>query len=443
MKLTAHKYYSSPNVIDVEARFNDIGYYEDYDYEFVRDLSNAISHTVNGGIVNDSFTGVDTQLEEFVSSLDLSVFSGNSPIAKASSVMAAIKAKENYDKNKEDGDSVEKEREKAQKNFCYNSNKAMKQFEKDCNSEGEGEESDKEGNGKPKEGKGKPKEGNRNSNEKCEKIGAGASFGNELTEFIRTNKKLFETGEGKEINPNNKTPEVALLNLSPLDIERIEKIALLKSRNKIKSRRQPAERKIQILNDYSDVSKAFPFSSVAMPSFKYKFATKQLPIKKEIPPDRQILICAIDNSGSMSCYEKIEWVRSIIYNRLDAVASGEAELYICWFVRYVDTDSIFKITNKKEAEAFRKLQFYGEFGGGGTDIQNVIEYLSETVSKGVLGNHKLKLVKPEILIINDGQDHVNPNFVPKIKTHAFILGDDNNALKKVVESSDGHYERFL
>jgi len=236
--------------------------------------------------------------------------------------------------------------------------------------------------------------------------------------------------------------------LTPENRKLIAKLAILKDRGKIRAKRSPFTQELNAMTEYSQINKMISMSEVLLPTFQYKMAMKQLTVKRPIESAKQSLILTIDRSGSMDSYGKQDWVKAIILNRLDAVARNEAELYICWFERTVesgDYPGIYKITNKKEVKkALADNILFPRPCGGTTYVCNVVREIEQMIEKRQFGPHKFdEVVNPQIVIMNDGEDHIDPAFVPKYPTHAFILGTTNNALKKMCESSKGTYERFL
>jgi len=82
---------------------------------------------------------------------------------------------------------------------------------------------------------------------------------------------------------------------------------------------------------------------------------------------------------------------------------------------------------------------------GGTDVNGCLKKTIEMIKSRTLKNisggqdHKLSDDHFEILIINDGQDSVDPTFHPTIKTHAVCLMESNDNLKNVCHRSSGTY----
>jgi hypothetical protein len=402
-----HHLYVEPTRRDVQERFKELGFDKTYSYDLVRDIANAMSHVQNGGKVTDAMTNVSDwvlpsdyksereyqralsyheNVQRFISSLDFDKFSGNTPLAKAASVVAALSSQEG---------------------------------------------------GQGSEGDGQPLPIFRGSSESMEE--KAKKLEEAVDQTVEANKSLARY----IINPDESSPEVALATLNSENRDLLAKLALLGDRGKIRSQRTSPTNKLAQMSEYSQVGRVNGMSNVLLPTFGYKFATKQLVVREPEQSTRQTLVLLIDNSGSMDETDKLSWVKAIVVDRLDAVSRGEAELYIGWFECSLDEENIVKIANKKEAIAFLQEGFLGNFNGGKTDVQRAVEQVCEGIKLGRLGNYSLNGVKPQIVVMNDGQDFVDSNYKPSVVTHGFILGRDNDGMKSMIANCGGHYERFL
>lgn len=194
------------------------------------------------------------------------------------------------------------------------------------------------------------------------------------------------------------------------------------------------------------------------PNFHAKLLTNSLLVNQPVEyiERKQKSIILIDNSGSMQEGFKVSWLLSFLIDRLIAVRNGDAELYISQFIHNPNGLNFFHIKDDHDIANFLK---YGEIylNGGNTDINGILEYVIkhlETVSPLPFrlstnpnktekdyypvdseGNNKDKI---EILIINDGQDHVNPKKYD-YKINSLILGTKNENLKQVSILSGGKH----
>jgi hypothetical protein len=185
-----------------------------------------------------------------------------------------------------------------------------------------------------------------------------------------------------------------------------------------------------------------PLAQQMLPDFEQKLISGNLmiPKRKDKLRYKQSLFLLIDRSGSMLDVYKQGWVKALLLNRMAAVKEGTAELFIATFEGSID--KVFKIETTEQC-----LDFFNRYkceNGGGTDIEGVLKTVSTMIKNNDIQGHKLTGdLEPEIIIINDGQDHISPDAKIPAKVHAFILGQDNENLKKVVKAHKGHYERML
>lgn len=411
-----HKSYRELDENLVKYRFNQLGYYGGYSMEVVKDVAHAASFYFNGFDPSDSLIDIEadpfdltingvqfdtkeefdanleyhTNVQEFIRNIDFNTYTGETPLAKSVSILYA---------------NMEEEKQKQ------------------IGEAGEGEEQKMELFDQSKE-------------QMLQRIKRTEKFINQVVEAATTT-------EAHTINPDEVSPEELIKNIKPVQLEALGRARIIKSRGKLESHKQSYSFEPSLMEEYSQVTSMWSLADRMMPTFNKNLATKSLLVKLPKEEKKQTLVMLIDNSGSMNSTDKVKWVKSLLYDRIDAVKSGNGVLYIAWFVESVDLRNVFKISNREEADAFVKKQFVGNFNGGGTNIEYAIKQIEECFDKGKLGDHDLDIYDPHILIVNDGQDTVNPNYRPKAKVHSFILGMDNKDLKQVVESTGGHYERFL
>ena len=197
------------------------------------------------------------------------------------------------------------------------------------------------------------------------------------------------------------------------------------------------------MNEFGQVGRLSNMSQIGMPTFNVKLAQKALQVRDVEQAAKQILIFLIDISGSMSCYDKISWIKALMHNRLTAVKAGDAELFVVPFEMKAFLDKVTAVRTAEEAIRLGGLGWYPEICGGDTDVEEAVRQVCNSIDRGNIGGHALNGVKPEIVVINDGQDDVDPSFCPKYKTHGFILGRDNDGMKGMIKNCGGLYERFL
>jgi len=148
-----------------------------------------------------------------------------------------------------------------------------------------------------------------------------------------------------------------------------------------------------------------------LPHFSAKLAIKDLIINSPVKTEesKQKIIMLVDFSGSMSSYQKQDWVKAVLADRLMYAIKEECEIFFSFFLTEYELDhKTFKFThiyNEKTALDFWK-NFNDQPSGGDTEIGKIIEKIRIEIED----NHKLfnldidlSKEKPEILVINDGK----------------------------------------
>lgn len=194
----------------------------------------------------------------------------------------------------------------------------------------------------------------------------------------------------------------------------------------------------KIMRDYAQFSNIELYQKM-FPNFRTKFLTKDLTVN--VPVDRkeqkQKIIILLDYSGSMDELEKQIWVNAILIDRLRYVMKEEAEVFFSYFVHDPGKLSFHHIKNKEDVMDFWRW-FSNDPNGGTTDIGAMVTRISEDISKGKLRNLKIDLSeeKPEILVINDGQDKVGYDSLP-YKVNAISLMQFSDELKNLCVKTGG------
>lgn len=203
--------------------------------------------------------------------------------------------------------------------------------------------------------------------------------------------------------------------------------------------------KLKRLVEYGELPNA-PLYQRAFPNFVTKMLSKDLhvntPIKRE--ESKQKIIMLVDFSGSMCEDYKQDWVLGILADRLRYCIKGECEIFFSFFLTKHDlVRGEFQFTHiKNEEEAmdfFKRLDT--QPSGGDTEIGDVVEAIREEImeNKKLFNlNIDLSQEKPEILIINDGQDTVKTDKLTW-KTNAITIGRRNAELERLCNQTEGKY----
>jgi len=194
----------------------------------------------------------------------------------------------------------------------------------------------------------------------------------------------------------------------------------------------------KIMRDYAQFSQIELYQKM-FPNFRTKFLTKDLTVN--VPVDRkeqkQKIIILLDFSGSMDEQSKQIWVNAILIDRLRYVMKEEAEVFFSYFVYKSEKLQFHHLKNKEDVMKFWTW-FSNHPNGGTTDIGGIVTHVSKEISKQKLHNLDIDLSeeKPEILIINDGQDRVGYDSLP-YKVNAISLMEFSSELKNLCVKTGG------
>jgi hypothetical protein len=194
----------------------------------------------------------------------------------------------------------------------------------------------------------------------------------------------------------------------------------------------------KIMRDYAQLSNIELYQKM-FPNFSTKFLTKDLIVN--VPVERkeqkQKIIILLDFSGSMDYESKQIWVNAILIDRLKYVMKGEAEVFFSYFVHSTKGLKFIHLKDREDV-----MNFWSTFSnypnGGTTDIGGIVTYIDNEVSEGRLHNLDIDLSqeRPEILIINDGQDRVGYDTLP-YKVNAISLECFSEELKDLCVGTGG------
>lgn len=193
-----------------------------------------------------------------------------------------------------------------------------------------------------------------------------------------------------------------------------------------------------IMRDYSQIHMMNLMQKV-YPNFRSKFLTKDLTVS--VPVDRkeqiQKIIIILDYSGSMDYDTKQIWVNAILIDRFRYVMKGEAEVFFSYFVDSVNDLEFQHIKDRDDVIAFWQT-FSNNPNGGMTEVGDMVQHISEEITRGKLCNLDVNLSeeKPEILVINDGQDSIGTDKFP-YKVNAVSLMSFSSELKDLCLNTGG------
>lgn len=156
-------------------------------------------------------------------------------------------------------------------------------------------------------------------------------------------------------------------------------------------------------------------------------------------PQKRVIFVLRDYSGSMCIPEKQGYVLAIFINLFELVYAGDAVIIEAPFTERLGKATVIETTQ----QAKEWLQNYTEGDAGGTDVNRSVHAAHNMIDSGNIKGYKItNKNRPEVLVINDGQDYVDPNNVPKYPTHAITLDADNDDLKQLCIKTRGTYNNI-
>jgi len=262
----------------------------------------------------------------------------------------------------------------------------------------------------------------------------------DFTTTLSFDRKLYtdpDINEQLDFNELSKNRKMDILNKISIIGSLGEQFKVEKEiSEKIVSNSNEYSKKIMI--DYAQFSQIDLYQKM-FPNFRTKFLTKDLTVN--VPVERkeqkQKIIILLDYSGSMDYDEKQIWVNAILIDRLKYVMQGEAEVFFSYFVHRSKDLNFQHIKNREDVMNFWST-FSNDPNGGTTDIGGIVTYVDEEVSAGRLHNLNVDLSneRPEILIINDGQDRVGYDSLP-YKVNAISIDEFSSELKDLCVGTGG------
>lgn len=197
----------------------------------------------------------------------------------------------------------------------------------------------------------------------------------------------------------------------------------------------------KMMRDYAQIANIQLYQKM-FPNFAAKLMTKDLVVT--IPVDRkekkQKIIIILDYSGSMDDTAKQIWVNALLIDRFKYVMKEEAEVFFSYFVSSTKTMEFTHLKDRNDV-----LNFWAKFSnhpdGGTTRVGSMVQYINTEIhTYHKLHNLNIDLSKenPEILVINDGQDHIDSDSFPH-KVNAVCVEDHNQQLQDLCLETEGKY----
>lgn len=268
-------------------------------------------------------------------------------------------------------------------------------------------------------------------------------------------QKMAENDFAKDVLGIPDIPEVALARLDPemkailMAMAQIQKLGFIQAKKKTAPMPDLSGNiiKPEDMEFHEQLPELWSPEIIVDPQFDIRFLTMELEVEARFKTHdvRQVADLLIDRSYSMLAQTsdgapwKQGFVKAILLFYMDLVKKGTTTLYVSTFE--TKADGHVKIETELEAR-----QYYNQYrcaGGGGTDINRVIREDQESISHNKLGKYTFhRDAAPEVIVINDGQDSLDPHMKTNAPVHSITLEEDNPDLKTLCEKSGGSYTRF-
>jgi len=229
-----------------------------------------------------------------------------------------------------------------------------------------------------------------------------------------------------------------------LDISRqLDQLTKLQVRKQRKVEADPAgeevrTRPIRHLGELPRVAKtAWATRQQNSSYFLYQAVTGQLPVRERVTriEKKQAIFILVDGSGSMNGSKHFK-ATGVVMNRLKAVLSGDAEVFLSVF----DTQmgNVEHAGTPDEARELVKKFSKGNFSGGGTDIAKAVR----AAHKFIVGKIKTgeALYRPEVVVLTDEDTSITglkKSEIPGTKVHGFAMEVANKSLVEFARSTGG------
>lgn len=229
-----------------------------------------------------------------------------------------------------------------------------------------------------------------------------------------------------------------------LDISRtLDQFTKMQVRKNVKLEQDPAgdevrQRPIAHLGELGRVSKSAWAMRQQNPTyFLYQAVSKQLPVRERVNrlERKQAIFILMDGSGSMSG-EKHTKATGVVMNRLKAVVSGDAEVYLSVFDTQLSNMESAK--TPEEARALIKKFAQENFSGGGTDISAAVKAAHDKIEEMIKSG--AALYRPEVVVLTDEDQSIaglRKADIPGTRVHGFAMGCPNEALVRFAQSTGG------
>ena len=198
-------------------------------------------------------------------------------------------------------------------------------------------------------------------------------------------------------------------------------------------------RPIKGLSELARVNKtAWATKTRSSTYFLYQAVSGQLTVRERIrrSEQKQVLFILLDGSGSMDDGQRHYKATGVVMNRLKAVLSGDAEVYLAIFDRGMYEPK--PARTPAEAKALMQSVLQQNFSGGGTNIAGAIRSAEEWIEEEMEGRDDL--YRPEIVVLTDDDNSISSLSIAELhgtKVHGFAMEESNQSLVDFCKSTGG------
>lgn len=230
-----------------------------------------------------------------------------------------------------------------------------------------------------------------------------------------------------------------------LEVSRkLDQISKLQVRKQIRLEADPAgeevhQRPIKSLNELYRINQsAWALRQKSPTLFLYNAVTHNIPVRERVTRQerKQALFILLDGSGSMSQGQRHYKASGVVMNRLKAVISGDAEVFLSVFDDKMG--SVKSARTPEEARELMKKFTTGNYSGGGTDIAASVraahKYIQDRIDSGSM------LYRPEIVVLTDDDlsiESMVKSDIPGTVVHGFAMDNKNQSLVAFARSTGG------
>jgi len=167
----------------------------------------------------------------------------------------------------------------------------------------------------------------------------------------------------------------------------------------------------------------------------------QIPYLKRMEkvPHKRSVFLLYDFSGSMYTPAKQGMLTAVLMKLVESLHEGNIETLIV--APFIET--IGKVTViKNKAGGVKYIKELKSPTGMDTDVYGCVISAQSMLIGNKIPGYKVGKDRPEVLIVNDGQDHIRRGDPFKYPTHAICLDAENPALEKLCKESKGTYNNI-